>query len=141
MCHYFLDGRVVCDSVIFVTDDLKHDAGCVLTFINQLIEHLKVQLGSVDKLIIWSDGCSSQYKSKQPFANMAELFKQDVKKEWHYFGSRHGKNQSDGESGVVKTKMSRLLISQRVMVDSAKQFSSVAAEHLTVLDGDSLRYM
>lgn len=90
---------------------------------------------------MWSDGCCSQYKSKQPFANLAAGFSHDIALQWHYFGPHHGKNASDGESGVVKSKMARLMISNQVIVDSASEFAKEAATHLTILDGQSLRHI
>lgn len=141
VCTYSVDGVVIRDSVVFVSNELKHDAASVSTFINQLVEHIWFQKPDAKRLIVWSDGCASQYKSKQPFVNLAGKFEQKIDVEWHYFGSRHGKNASDGETGVIKTKMSRLLIANQVMVDSAEQFAKAAAEHLTHLDGTSWRHI
>lgn len=141
VCTYEKDGVKVRDSVVFVSNDLKHDGGAVLAIMNSLIEHLKLVVPAVTKLYIWSDGCASQYKSRQPFANLADMFQQDVELNWHYFGSRHGKNASDGESGAVKSKMSRLVLGGQVYVDSAKEFADAAAKHMSVLDGSSLRHV
>lgn len=142
VCNYLVNGKLIRDSVVFVSDDLRHDAAAVGTFIAQLIEHLKMQLPSIQRLIVWSDGCSAQYKSKQPFTNLASKFgNPDIDFEWHFFGSRHGKNASDGETGVVKSKMSRLMIGEQVFIDSAEDFAKAAAKHLTNLDGDSLRHI
>lgn len=143
VCNYKDEsGTRIRDSVVFISDELKHDAAAVGTFINQLLEHKKLQMPMMKRLIVWSDGCSAQYKSKQPFANLAARFGHDgVIVEWHFFGSRHGKNPSDGETGVIKTKMSRLMIANQVFVDTAEDFAKAAARHLTVLDGTSLRHI
>ena len=141
VCLYKQDGVVVRDSVIFVSDDLKHDAGAVFTFVNQLVEHLRMQNPDISKLYLWSDGCSAQYKSKQPFSNLASKYgHSDMKFHWNFFGSRHEKNASDGESGVVKSKMSRLMIASKVHIDSAKEFAKECSTHLTNLDGPSRRH-
>ena len=120
---------------------MTRDAASVFTYINQLIEHLRLEQPRLKRLYVWSDGCGSQYKSRQPFTNIAAKFDTDVDIQWHYFGSRHGKNASDGESGVVKTKMARLILANQIFVDSASEFAKSAAEHLTVLNGDSLRHL
>lgn len=142
VCHYIVNEDVVRDSVVFVSDDLKHDASAVKVFLSELMEHLKMKVPTIKKLTIWSDGCASQYKSKLPFANIAKRFGHaDIDIEWHYFGSRHGKNQSDGESGVIKSKMSRLMIANKVYVDSAKDFAKAAAQNLSNIDGKSQRHI
>ena len=85
------------ETVVFVSEDLNHDASAMETFINGLIHHLKLQLPKLKKHSIWSDGCAAQYKSCQPFFNLSQMFgHQDVSLEWQFFGSRHGKNPSDG---------------------------------------------
>ena len=73
VCFYKGDQGVIRDSVIFVTDDLKHDAGAVHAFMHSLVDHLKMDVPAL-KISIWSDGCASQFKSKQPFANLASKF-------------------------------------------------------------------
>lgn len=142
VCVYKLNENMVRDSVVFISNDLKHDAAAVSVFINQLVEHLQLQLPNLKKLTIWSDGCGSQYKSKQPFINLAGSFGHpDVAMEWNFFGCRHGKNASDGETGVIKTAMARLILSSQITIDNAKEFHQAAAQHLTKLDGFSLRHL
>lgn len=52
VCSYLLDGVLVRNSVVFVPDDLKHDAGAVDAFISLLIEHLKMKLLEFAKLCV-----------------------------------------------------------------------------------------
>lgn len=54
-------------------------------------------------VIVWSDGCSSQYKSKLPFYNISTAFNSNFQVVWNYFSSRHGKSSADGETAVAKT--------------------------------------
>ena len=49
----------------------------------------------------------------------------------HFFGSCHGKNPSDGEGGVVKSKVSQLIKSQGLLINNAPAFYAVAKQHLT----------
>ena len=142
VCFYKENGKVIRDTVAFVSNDLKHDAGAVFCFVNQTIEHLKDKVPTLRKVHLWSDGCAAQYKSKQPFTNLAGKYGHtDMNFEWNFFGSRHGKNPSDGESGVIKSKMSRLMISSQIHIDSAADFAKECASHLTVLDGESRRHV
>jgi hypothetical protein len=73
-------------------------------------------------------------------SNIAKRIGHDtVDVEWHYFGSCHGKNASDGESGVLKTKMARLIIGNQIFVDSASEFAASASDHLSNPSGTSRR--
>jgi hypothetical protein len=59
---------------------------------------------TLQKVIIFSDGCSSQYKSKVPFAYLQQLpNKLGVDMERGFFGARHGKNLCDALGEVIKT--------------------------------------
>ncbi|KAK7100262.1 uncharacterized protein [Littorina saxatilis] len=69
------------------------------------VEHLTGTRGlCLQRIIQWTDGCASQYKSKGPFADISHAFQDyGVAFERHFFGSRHGKGPSDGESAVIKS--------------------------------------
>ena len=62
----------------------------------------------------FTDGCSCQYKSREPFSDISmsqsELGHNVVR---NYFGSRHGKGPSDREGGVIKSKVESLVKSNR----------------------------
>lgn len=73
--------------------------------------HLQQQRGlRFNELVHLSNGCSSQYKSKGPLADIAHSSEDyDFKISHHYYGSRHGKGASDGESAVVKSNASNAI--------------------------------
>jgi len=52
VCHYKVGDEVVRDSVVFVSDELKHDAACVKTFTNRLVVHLQAEVEGLKKLYI-----------------------------------------------------------------------------------------
>ena len=53
------------------------------------------------KVILWSDRCSSQFRSKYVLASVTH-FDQLVQLEWHYNEAHHGKGFMDGVGGTVK---------------------------------------
>ena len=61
--------------------------------------------------------------------------------EWHFFGSHHGKGPSDGESGVIKSKAARLVLSGQYVIDDSLDLHHAIANELTILDGVSLRHV
>ncbi|ESO99564.1 hypothetical protein LOTGIDRAFT_173706 [Lottia gigantea] len=69
----------------------------------------------IEKLIVWSDDCSAQYKSKLPF-----YFAAGAPDERAYFGSRHGKGPCDVCGGVVKRILDDDFMSGDVIIQSAE---------------------
>ncbi|KAK7484163.1 hypothetical protein BaRGS_00024533, partial [Batillaria attramentaria] len=87
---------LVTDYLVFLSDDLNHDAHMAHTIIMASREHVLVETG-IEQVVVWSDGCAAQYKSKLPFFHCS-----NSSLERHYFGSRHGKSACDACGGVVK---------------------------------------
>ncbi|KAK7093018.1 hypothetical protein V1264_008679 [Littorina saxatilis] len=98
-------GEAVTESLAFVSNDTVHDFNAVHHFTKMAVEHLTGTRGlCLQRIITWTDGCASQYKSKGPFADISHVFQDyGVAFERHLFGSRHGKGPSDGESAVIKS--------------------------------------
>ena len=66
-CHC---GDQITEYLVFLSDDIQHDARIVRNITSSIRNHL--QQKGVDNLIMWSDGCSTQYKSKLPFFFVSE---------------------------------------------------------------------
>ena len=86
-----------------------------------------------DVQVRFSDGCTSQYKSKGPLADIAHGFNISQ----HYYGSRHGKGASesrhgkgasDGESAVIKSSATNTINCGTLITDA--KFICVASERL-----------
>jgi hypothetical protein len=108
--HYHVDGSPVkCrDTMIFLSDDISHDHKAVNHFLKKQIK--------VDKVYIFTDGCSSQYKGKGTVADMSQI---DTNIEWNYFGSDHGKGEADAEVGVVNRALERAIIGKHIILNDA----------------------
>lgn len=105
-----------------ISDDRRHDYDAVYAFTTIAMDHLKTIRGlSVEHAIQWSDGCAAQYKSKGPFSDISHTI-QDFGCTWerNFFGSRHGKGASDGESAVVKHGAANAVKSGAANIDNAK---------------------
>ena len=55
--------RLVCDEIMMVSKDVKHDSFAMDTFIDKVLSHLKEKGIPVKRIIMWSDNCGTQYKS------------------------------------------------------------------------------
>ncbi|XP_064597452.1 uncharacterized protein LOC135463917 [Liolophura sinensis] len=117
--------------IVFISDDLKHDAHIVNTISSQTLQILKDDCVSVTKMVQFTDGCGSQYKSKVPFLDLS-YSKEDfgVKFERHFFGSGHGKGPADGCSGVIKSAVTRAVKTGQAVVRGAEEFFSHCSQHL-----------
>ena len=70
--------QLVCDKIMIVSKDIKHDSFAVDTFVNKALSHLKENGIPVKRVIMWSDNCGTQYKSCkvqiQRHSSYAQLF-------------------------------------------------------------------
>ncbi|XP_070193526.1 uncharacterized protein [Littorina saxatilis] len=76
------------------------------------------------KVIMWSDGCAAQYKSKLPF-----YFAAQSSLEWVFFGSRHGKSACDGCGGVVKTLCDEDVRNGAIIQNAQQMFDHLMENH------------
>lgn len=138
----FKDNKRIRDSVVILSDDLKHDAGSVYHMMQTFMMHIEVHYPTVRKIVVWSDGGPGHYKSAKPFYNVSKSF--DSKRfslVWNFFGSRHGKGSADGESAVVKSFLARQAQDPAVLIDSAMDaYTALCRSERHITDGDSLRH-
>ena len=123
--------------MIFISEDTQHDFDAVHHFSGLAREHLKIKRNlQILKAVRFSDGCSAQYKSKGPIADIAHS-EMDYKfpTQHNYFGSRHGKGPSDGESAVVKSLASAAVKSGEHTIATAWEMYRFLLEN-AVRDGD-----
>ena len=71
---------------MFISDDTVHDFHAVNYFFDKSIADLSKRI-QFSKVIIYSDGCGSQYKSRGP---LVDLSSKCFGTEHSYFGSEHG---------------------------------------------------
>ena len=115
-------GETVTESLVFISDDRQHDYNAVHAFTREAVGHLRDARGlTVEHLVQWTDGCASQYKSKGPFADIScALDDLGCTLERNFFGSRHGKGPSDGESAVVKHGAATAIKTGAALINDAK---------------------
>ena len=138
VCYYRCScNEVVTHSVVVVSDDLQHDCYAVDSMIRRVHTFLKVRGLHFARSIEWSDGCSSQYKSKGPFFLLQQRGSEGQEIWKHFFGSRHGKNPSDGESAVVKSSITRAVKCRRATITNAENFFDFAKTNLEKDDSEN----
>ncbi|KAK6970606.1 hypothetical protein BgiMline_026285 [Biomphalaria glabrata] len=130
---------IVKESMVFLSNDLKHDGHASQHFQMKVIYELANRGHAFTKVISFSDGCAAQYKGKLNFVDLS-FSKEDtnVSIERHYFGSRHGKGPCDAEIGVKKN--ATLAIKRRMaIISDAKGLFLWAKEYMTKAEPTSKR--
>ncbi|XP_048028545.1 uncharacterized protein si:ch211-86h15.1 isoform X2 [Megalobrama amblycephala] len=125
--------HTVQEALVFVSDDLNHDANAVHHFETLAIKHLKEKRGlKLEHVVEFTDGCGAQYKSKVSFADISNSkASHGLSVERCYFGSRHGKGPSNGVSGVVKSSVRHAVLLRRITINNAEEMYNFCNLNLT----------
>ena len=104
---------LVCESFVVLSDDLTHDYLAVDAFRRALINHLRnIRQLKITDLHEWSDGAGHEYKSVNAFRRMSKTASElKIRISSNFFGSEHGKADSDGETGALKLNLSNYILS------------------------------
>ena len=104
--------------ITHLSDITQHDAHIVHFITSDCIKHLSEMFNETwKKIYIWSDGSSSQFKGKTSFYYLGEY---DFKIERNFFGTEHGKSESDAVTGVISKKISNAIKSRLHVICNAK---------------------
>ena len=137
VCYYQCadcEEGIVCETLAFISDDKVHDFHAVQTFVCLAMEHLRGRRQlNVQRVIQWTDGCASQYKSKGPFSDISHATSDldCAQFERHFFGSRHGKGPSDGMSGLIKHHVDSAVKSNQAVVRNAEEMFDYLQQSFT----------
>ena len=109
------------EDIVILSDDVTHDAHAVHAFCIKAFQHLVTEQGlAIARVIQFSDGCAAQYKSKVPFADVAQSVQSvGFQCERHYYGSRHGKGPADGTGGWLKTAARNAVAADTASIQNA----------------------
>ncbi|KAL8611894.1 hypothetical protein ACOMHN_033639 [Nucella lapillus] len=106
---------LVTESVVIISADLVHDASAVHKYNSLVVQHLERKRNIiVQKQFQFTDGAASQFKSREPFMDVA-LSTSDYSFpiERSFFGSSHGKGPCDGVGGMVKAAAKQAVLAER----------------------------
>ena len=116
--------------LVFLSDDLNHDANLVKTIMDKTLSHLQLRVAGLEKVVVFSDGCAAQYKSKMPFYHLSTTSAPEVSRA--YFGSRHGKSPCDACRGVIKTAVDEDIMAREVIVQNAEAMHTHCVNNYTI---------
>ena len=132
---YFIDmeGRLHRIVLTHLSDITLHDSHIVHYITKDCIDYLRETFPAIDwhKVIMWSDGCCSQYKGKHSFYYLNKLqniFPQ-LRIQRNYFGSEHGKGESDAETGIFSRQIRDAIKSDASFLNNASQMCQFLKEN------------
>ena len=106
-------------NLVQITDDLHHDSFVARVAHEASFRFLAQMRLSMDVILQFCDNCSSQYKSRRPFAEMARSPLKIIRT---FLGKKHGKSQCDELFGRLKSWMSHKIKSRQVIIMNANDF-------------------
>ncbi|XP_046384801.1 uncharacterized protein LOC124155107 [Ischnura elegans] len=115
-------------SYVVVSDDLTHSKESSWVFLKTIISHFKAFCyEDLTNLLIFSDNCSAQFKSKFTTSNICflanDLNVENV--EWSSFAPGHGKGAVDAIGGQLKRQIWIKIKSRSVIINTAQEFFDV----------------
>ncbi|XP_066916722.1 uncharacterized protein [Clytia hemisphaerica] len=111
-----------------VSETNEHSRIASFTCVSKIIDCVEDRLPlryTLKKVYLWSDGCSSKFRSRFTFALLPKLHP-DKLIEWHYNEPSHGKGPMDGVGETIKNKVFREVKSLRIVVNSPRDFADHA---------------
>ena len=88
-----------------------------------IADELKKLMGKLRKVIFWSDGCFTQFRSKFVFA-MLTHFIRTIALQWNYNKAHHNKGPMDSVGGRNKRIMYGLVKSRHITISTAEEFTA-----------------
>ena len=133
---YYIDpdsGELVRETLVISSDDITHDVAAVSSFRKTVIKHLKVTRSvPLQHLYEWSDGCESQYKGVYAFKQIVvDVVDAGIQITASFFGSEHGKGESDGETGVVKSQLTSFILGESGLIKCAEDIKKFGDQKLS----------
>lgn len=77
------------------------------------------------RVIIWSDGCAAQFRSRFTFSLLVDLCP-SKSVEWNFNKAHHGKGPMDGIGGTIKNQVYQNVKSGKIILHSPKEFCDAA---------------
>ena len=102
-----------------VTDDLQHDSFVMCAGHDAAFRFLAESGVDMNMVLQFCDNCSSQYKSRRPFAECARCPLNIIRV---YFGEKHGKSQCDAFFGQLKAWMTHRIKTRQTIITNTKDF-------------------
>ena len=131
-CCYFLDAdnRVTCKSIAITCELPDHSRAAAITSVLKIIKHLRAYLPLKINAMIWSDGCSAQFRSRFLF-KLPSTVDSSLSITWGYKERHPGKDPMDGIGGALTNCIYRDVMSGKYVTDTPQQLADHADKTIT----------
>ena len=85
------------------------------------------------KVVVWSDGCAAQFRSRFVFSLLTDRFLEGIKLSWFYNEKSHGKGPMDSVGGTVKNFVFRKVKSGFLTIDSPFEFYQTVKNYVRAI--------
>ena len=127
-----VEGKEIKMVITHVSDIKKHDAHMVDHITTDILDIVQKKYPDIKfrKVYLWSDGCVQQYKCKTSFHYLKKYLEKypDIEIERNFFGTEHGKNESDGVTGEISRKVKGAIRSRRYTFNDAEELLNFLSE-------------
>ena len=124
------DNALVHDNVIVVSEVSDHSRIGSLTCLDKVVAEIEAKRGKkFDEIIVWSDGCTAQFRSRYIFFMLTRMFPGKYLR-WFYNEAHHGKGPMDGIGGTVKHAIFKKVKSGLILINSPEEFANATAKFL-----------
>ena len=107
------------------------------------VDHLRsvCQL-TIEHIHEWMDGCPSQYKAKESAADVSHSSADfGFTRTRNFFGSEHGKGESDGATGNLKSNLEMAIPGEKAVICNAEDCYKYCIEnYATVLQDQRVMF-
>ena len=115
---------------VVVSNETIHERNIAFSCNMKLLEIVRQHIPSLKKAYFWSDGCTSQSRSRFTFRSMT--YPNDLELSWDYGEAHHFKSPHDCLGGTVKRKVYQDVTASKVIIRDAKHFARYANSILEV---------
>lgn len=130
-CCYFLDEEQKLDhkSIVVITESSDHNRITSMSSLKQVVEIAEEWTKrKFHRLIVWSDGMGSQFRSRFVFKILSATILVDKSLSWFYNERHHGKGPMDGVGGTLKNVVFRKVKSNKAVIYNPKEFAEAASQ-------------
>ena len=130
-CCYYVgaDNNINHQSFVIVTESSDHNRVTSMSSLKKVVELAEEKVDvTFDRIIVWSDGMGSQFRSRFVFRLLATILFRDKLLSWFYNERHHGKGPMDGIGGTLKNVVYRKVKSKQVVIYEPKDFAKAASK-------------
>ncbi|MES9884023.1 MAG: hypothetical protein ABW185_24515 [Sedimenticola sp.] len=123
--------KLITEQLFTISPDLKHD-NCFTREVQIIIaDHMKDVGYNVKRMHEFTDGCSTQYKSRHCMGDVSNIDLGYPSLIRNYFETSHAKGPQDAAGGCVKHMADMAVIRGSTIIQNAKDFYNYGKNNLT----------